>query len=731
MKKQISYLLLCATLLGQSATVVSATSVANNVINEQPASQLESSATTNLSDNMSTVWGEATITYDAATKTIHVPAGSKIFKDGSRTEMIQNVVQRIGITPEDVVHIIFQGSAEAGNSMYLVFADLPNLETIDGLNNLDTSKVTDMIYMFDNSRKLTTLDVSSFDTSSVTSTRSMFSRTNITSLDLSSFDTSAVKDMSGMFSNTSLKTIDVSNFNTSNVTSMKGMFSNTSLKAIDVSNFNTSNVTSMSSMFEQARDLTSLEGLSSFDTSNVTDMSGMFRSTSLKTIDLSNFNTSNVSDMAQMFYGNRYLTSLEGLSFFDTSNVTDMSSMFGASLESLKELDLSSFDTSHANVSNMFASVAQRSVSLEKLILGKNVVSIENTRLPDEKISSTYTGKWRNVGEGSAEEPNGSNIWSSSEFMANYDGAQDADTYVFQRTIPAESVTVKYVDENNEEIREAQTISGNVDDSYDASTSEYRVDIEGYTLDESKLPSNATGELSNVAQTVTYVYTKNQVQGGNVIVRYQDESGKSISDDVVLKGNVGESYSSSKKDIKNYTIKEIKGSASGKFTDQVQTVTYVYKANATTTTPSKQEAVNVYRLYNKKSMEHLYTADAYEYKHLPEISSDWVREGINFKEYKKSDSTTVTVHRVYNPKSGEHLNTTDSNEVKVLTSKGWKSEGVAFYAPKTDGKPVYRLFNPKAGIGAHFMTADSYEKSVLTKAPKEWKYEGVAWNSVK
>ncbi|MGY3723751.1 MucBP domain-containing protein [Lactococcus garvieae] len=219
------------------------------------------------------------------------------------------------------------------------------------------------------------------------------------------------------------------------------------------------------------------------------------------------------------------------------------------------------------------------------------------------------------------------------------------------------------------------------------------------------------------------------VAGGDVTVHYQDESGKQISDDDVLKGNVGEPYSSSKKDIKNYTFKEIKGAASGEFTDKAQTVTYVYKENSTP--PSKQEVVNVYRLYNKKSMEHLYTADAYEYKHLPELSSDWVREGINFKEYKKSDSTTVTVHRLYNPKSGEHLNTKDSYEVKVLTSKGWKSEGVAFYAPKAGGKPVYRLFNPKAGIGAHLMTADSYEKSVLTKAPKEWKYEGVAWNSVK
>jgi|GEM_PF-2532946 The GLUG motif./M26 IgA1-specific Metallo-endopeptidase N-terminal region. len=226
-------------------------------------------------------------------------------------------------------------------------------------------------------------------------------------------------------------------------------------------------------------------------------------------------------------------------------------------------------------------------------------------------------------------------------------------------------------------------------------------------------------------------YIPDAIQGGDVTVHYQNESGKKIADDIVLKGEVGTSYTSTKKTIKGYVFKEIKGKASGEFTEKAQTVTYVYQVEKTTPVPNKQQAVSVYRLYNKKSKEHLYTADSYEYKHLPELSRDWVREGVNFKAYKKSDSTTKPVYRVYNPKSGEHLNTTDSNEVKVLKSKGWKGEGVAFYTPKTGGKPVYRLFNPKAGLGAHFMTADSYEKSILTKAPKEWKYEGVAWNSVK
>lgn len=139
--------------------------------------------------------------------------------------------------------------------------------------------------------------------------------------------------------------------------------------------------------------------------------------------------------------------------------------------------------------------------------------------------------------------------------------------------------------------------------------------------------------------------------------------------------------------------------------------------------------VNVYRLYNKVSMQHLYTADKNEYNNLPKQSRDWIREGVNYKEYNQAQSGTKAVNRVYNPRSGEHIYTQDRNEVRVLTAKyGWRSEGIAFHAPKTSSKPVYRVFNPGAGIGAHFVTGDSYEKGSLVS--RGWKYEGVAWNAI-
>ena len=178
-----------------------------------------------------------------------------------------------------------------------------NIRDID-LSNFDTSRVTDMHYMFWNMHSLTSLNISNFDTSKVTNMSSMFDNTGLTSLNLSNFDTSKVTNMSRMFAfMRNLTTLDLSNFDTSNVTDMGSMFLNMpSLTSLNISNFNTSKVTNMGYMFEHMSSLTTLN-LSNFDTSRVTYMFSMFEGMSNLTIlDLSNFDTSNVTDMESMFY---------------------------------------------------------------------------------------------------------------------------------------------------------------------------------------------------------------------------------------------------------------------------------------------------------------------------------------------------------------------------------------------------------------------------------------------
>ena len=102
------------------------------------------------------------------------------------------------------------------SSCYKMFYDCT---TSFNLSNFDTSKMTDMSWMFDNCLSLTTLDLSNFDTSNVTNMSYMFSKCqSLTSLDLSSFDTSRVTDMSHMFSYCSrFISLDLSSFDTSNV----------------------------------------------------------------------------------------------------------------------------------------------------------------------------------------------------------------------------------------------------------------------------------------------------------------------------------------------------------------------------------------------------------------------------------------------------------------------------------------------------------------------------------
>ena len=237
-----------------------------------------------------------------------------------------------------------------------MFAMCNNLAELD-LSSFDTSQVTDMSVMFDGCNNLMELDLSSFNTSLVTDMSEMFDGcNNLMELDLSRFNTSLVTDMSEMFYGcNNLMELDLSSFDTSQVTDMSGMFYRcNNLMELDLSSFDTSQVTNMIEMFYECNNLMELD-LSRFGTSQVTNMIGMFYGcNNLMELDLSSFDTSQVTNMSEMFYGCNNLMELD-LSSFDTSQVTGMIGMF-AFCESLKQLDLSNFNTS--GLTDMYAMFA-------------------------------------------------------------------------------------------------------------------------------------------------------------------------------------------------------------------------------------------------------------------------------------------------------------------------------------------------------------------------------------
>ena len=296
--------------------------------------------TVNLEDEVNSDY-EIKAWYDVATKTVYYYADAeKIILNVDSNAMSHNLVS---LTSLDVSSFDTSRVRGMGN---MFFGD-EKLVLLD-LSNFDTRNLTNMDKMFYGMSSLTSLNISSFNTSNVTNMNALFyGMSNIETINISSFNTQNVTNMSHMFSGMhKLKQLQLPTaFNTANVTDMSFMFAqNHKLKTLNLGGLNTSRVTTMEYMFQNMWALESLD-VSSFDTSNVTNMRDMFGGVAkVKILNLNNFNTSKVTDMSNMFNSMLVLENLS-LPSFDTRNVITMNGMFGG-MEGLKNLNISSFDTS-------------------------------------------------------------------------------------------------------------------------------------------------------------------------------------------------------------------------------------------------------------------------------------------------------------------------------------------------------------------------------------------------
>lgn len=146
----------------------------------------------------------------------------------------------------------------------------------------------------------------------------------------------------------------------------------------------------------------------------------------------------------------------------------------------------------------------------------------------------------------------------------------------------------------------------------------------------------ASGKFTKADQTVTYIYQKDVQKAGNVTVKYEDETGNEIVKAEILTGKIGEKYQTKQKAITGYVFQKMDGSASGKFTDKEQTVTYVYTKHTDTNADVTVQYVD------EKSQEIAKT----ETKH-GKIGEKYTTEqkmikGYTFKEVKGKTSGTFT-----------------------------------------------------------------------------------------
>lgn len=274
-----------------------------------------------------------------------------------------------------IKNIVFEESFKtyAPTSLKEFFYNCKTLETISGLEYLNTANITDMSSMFQECSNLKSLDFTNFDTKNVSNMYFMFNNCpNLTSLDLTDFNTKNVKNMNGMF-------CDCSN-----------------LTSLDLTNFNTAKVTNMGNMFLGCSNLTSLD-LTNFNTAKVTDMHGMFKGCSaLTSLDLTNFNTAEVRDMNRMFYmldeSSTALTTIYVSDNFVTTNVQNGENMFKncTKLKGFKKYFLLYTDHHYANYKTGYFTKLVGKNGEEKIGAVGKTLATENLVLDDGKDFVAY-----------------------------------------------------------------------------------------------------------------------------------------------------------------------------------------------------------------------------------------------------------------------------------------------------------------------------------------------------
>ena len=388
---------------------------------------------------------------------------------------------------EKIKKVVFDASFANARptSCYYWFSECKNLTDIEGIEYLNTEKVTNMNSMFDRCSALTLLDLTSFNTAKVSDMRYMFMGCyTLTTIFVSDkFVTDQVTSGDNMFHmcinligaieyDGSKSDHNFANYETGYFTPEGGFHAYAEFDegtgtltfrrgaskpagAYDLyagiyypgwygqrekiktvvfdASFANARPTSCYYWFSGCNNLTEIKGIEYLNTENVTNMSYMFvKCKALTSLNLTSFNTEKVTDMQGMFKECSDLTSLD-LSNFNTEKVTDMRGMFWE-CSNLTSLNLTRLNTENVTAMNgmFYGCTKLESLDLSKFNTAKvtkmNQMFYNCYALTSLDLTSFNTAKVENM----TEMFNGCNALTSLD-LSNFNTAKVTNmSYMFK-----------------------------------------------------------------------------------------------------------------------------------------------------------------------------------------------------------------------------------------------------------------------------------------------------------
>lgn len=268
----------------------------------------------------------------------------------------------------------------------------------------------------------------------------------------------------------------------------------------------------------------------------------------------------------------------------DTSVVSNYFDENGKPIAESKTLYGKIYDSYSTEEKNIYGYILKEIPDNAKGEMTENTIAVNYVyKLKDTNIEVRYIDKNGNelaepidiygkVFDEYTSEPKNFEGYTLVELPENATGTMTEDkitvTYLYE--LKTAAIKVNYIDINGKTLADSITIT----DKYYSDYTTDAKNIYGYSL--TAIPDNSKGKITEDLITVNYIY---ELKPSLVIVKYVDEEGKELVDNITIKGQVFDKYNTQKKNIEGYTLTTVPDNATGTMTEENITVTYVYSKN--------------------------------------------------------------------------------------------------------------------------------------------------------